>query len=248
MNWPLEPSLIRFLRAMDRPHDEPAVQWAEDELVKAARDWPAPEFGGLITTQGMLSLLQHYGVPTGLMDFTTDPMTALWFACSAETNPETQHVSGVLIAVDVTDWAQTETEDVNAYANWSHLPNPLGQDYNRRVAEGSPFVVKPSRPEGRMSAQRGVLVRAPIDLEAAPFVMSIGVPSQGPDGLAETLGDPKGRGNPPRLPFVALIINTGMKQTLLRHLGGTYGITRRTLFPEVAGFVEAVRLQQVIAP
>lgn len=247
MNWSLEPSLVRFLRDRKLPHDEGAVRTAEEALVKAARDWPAPEFAGLIMAQGILAMLQHHGVRTGLMDFTNDPMTGLWFACESETDTETRHVSGVLMAVDVTDWKRLDTEDVDAYANWSHLPDPLGQGYKRIVSGGAPFLVMPSRPEGRMSVQRGVLVRAPIDLTAAPFVMDIGVPAEGPVGLVETLASPKGRGNPPRLPFVALLIGTEMKPTLLRHLGGTYGIERRTLFPEVAGFVEAVRLNQVLA-
>lgn len=246
MNWSLEPSLVRFLRDRGLPHDERAVRTAENALVKAARDWPAPEFAGLIVAQGLLAMLQHQGVKTGLLDFTTDPMTALWFACESETATETQHVSGVLMAVDVTDWRRLDTEDVDAYANWSHLPDPLGQGYMRIVDEGAPFLVVPSRPAGRMSVQRGVLVRAPIDLTAAPFAMNIGVTAKGPVGLADALASPKTRGNPARLPFVALLIDTGMKQTLVRHLGGTYGIERRTLFPEVAGFVEAVRLNQVL--
>ena len=92
MNWSLEPSLVRFLRDRGLPHDEMAVRTAENALVKAARDWPAPEFAGLIVAQGLLAMLQHQGVKTGLLDFTTDPMTALWFACESETVTKTRQV------------------------------------------------------------------------------------------------------------------------------------------------------------
>jgi hypothetical protein len=52
-------------------------------------------------------------------------------------------------------------------------------------------------------------------------------------------------GRPAHLRFVALLIGTQVKPTLLKHLEGTYGIDRQRLFPEISGFAEAVRCRTI---
>ena len=47
-------------------------------LVDAAR------YAGELTPPDLLSQLQHYGYPTNLIDFTTDYLIALFFACDSE--------------------------------------------------------------------------------------------------------------------------------------------------------------------
>lgn len=250
MSWSLEPSLVRTLRAAGAPHDEAAVATAEKKLVTEARNWPAPEFAGLHSDQQLLSLLQHHGVPTGLMDVTTDPMTALWFACERDSDPSTASTSGVILAFDVTDWKSLPTESPNAYAQWSHLPDPLGEEYRQMLATQSAFIVEPSRPSGRMAAQRGRLFRARVKTGGQPFGVQIvdvtdRAPRTRPDSV---LGSAKTPGQPPALPFAAIIIGTQQKTTLLRHLEGTFGINRPRLFPEVSGFAEAVKKGAIAIP
>jgi hypothetical protein len=154
MNWRLESSLARRIRVARQDVDEDSVAAAERYLVAEARKWPAPEFAGLLGDQQILAMLQHHGVPTGLLDATTDPMTALWFACESDTHSVTKRVSGALLAFDVTDWPTLQTESPDAYAKWSHKDDPLGAEYRLHLANGKPFVIEPSRPSGRMLAQR----------------------------------------------------------------------------------------------
>lgn len=44
----------------------------------------ASRYAGNLTPQDILSQLQHYGHPTNLIDFTTDYLIALFFACASE--------------------------------------------------------------------------------------------------------------------------------------------------------------------
>lgn len=250
VNWPLEPSLARWLRDKESVADEAGVANAEKKLIDAARRWPAPEFAGLHSDQHLLAALQHHGVPTGLLDVTTDPMTALWFACEQNTDSRTSKTAGVIMAFDVTDWPSLPTESPAAYAKWSHTADPLGQDYRQMLATHSSFVVEPGRPSGRMAAQRGCLLRAKITAGSAPFGVQIdhvtnNEPRTRPDAV---LGSAKTRGQPPTLPFAAIIIGTQHKKALLKHLEGTYGIDRARLFPEVAGFAVAVQNGAVPLP
>jgi hypothetical protein len=56
----------------------------------------------------------------------------------------------------------------------------------------------------------------------------------------EVLADRKRPGQPAQLPFVAFLVGTQHKAALRRHLAGTFGLERKRLFPEVAGFADAV--------
>ena len=53
-------------------------------------------------------MLQHHGTATRMLDVTTDPMIALWFACQGTEHDGTQ---GILFAVEVSsarnlDWRE----------------------------------------------------------------------------------------------------------------------------------------------
>ncbi|MDP4013916.1 MAG: FRG domain-containing protein [Candidatus Nanopelagicales bacterium] len=243
MHWSLEPALARRLRESDAPHDEPAVAAAEQKLLKAARSWPASEFAGPQSDQQLLAILQHHGVPTGLIDLTTDPLTALWFACEKDSDPDSARKAGVALVFDVTDWPNLATESASSYAKWSDAADPLTEEYRQHLAGGRPFLIEPTRPSGRMAAQRGRLFRAPVVNQPPPFLVQVDqVTGCGPKTPPkDVLEWAKTAGQPAHLPFAAIIIGTQQKTTLRAHLAGSFGLDRSRLFPEVAGFAEAVR-------
>ena len=62
--------------------EEPVLRERELDLLKEARGWGlGREFGGVASDLHLLALMQHHGVPTRLLDVTSNPMTAIWFAC-----------------------------------------------------------------------------------------------------------------------------------------------------------------------
>lgn len=238
----LQPSVVRHLAALGKEHDEDSVREHEAHLVEAARAWPAPEFSGLPSDQDILVLFQHHGVPTSLLDVTTDPVTALWFACE-EKGDASDSRAGLLLAMDVTSWPTLRTEP--HIASYSAMTPSC--EYQRELAANKPFLIDPSRPGGRIAAQRGRLLRAPIT-NSHPFGVDLpGVSNTSPPkGFQVYLsGGARGRGRPARLPFVAFEVSAAVKKKLRKHLGGTYGLTRGRLFPEMSGFVDAVRLGEL---
>ena len=245
MHWLLEPKLVRELRNRGIPHDEHAVRVAESNLIKQAREWSAPEFSGNQSDQMILSLLQHHGVPTGFLDLTSDPMTALWFACESNPKSDTSRQTGVLLAFDVTDWDSLPTEIPAADVSYAHLENPLGAFYDFALSRNQSFVVEPTRPSPRMMSQRGKLFRAQVlTTPDGPFgVVLDGIASQAPYlGPQQILTGQRSTGRPASLPFVAILIGTQHKSRFRSHLSGTYGLNRSALFPDVSGFVDAVSL------
>ena len=99
----------------------------------------AARYAGGLTHLDLLSQLQHYGHPTNLIDFTTDYLIALFFACASESADD-----GRLILLD------TET----------NLPFRIRSPENRIKAQKSVFVNPPS---GLVNPDH--VIRIPRDLK-----------------------------------------------------------------------------------
>lgn len=79
---------------------EEAVRAAELDIIEEARTWGLGTHPlGHVDDLQLLSDLQHFGIPTRLIDVTSNPMTALWFACQPA--PSDHSKSGLLLALNV---------------------------------------------------------------------------------------------------------------------------------------------------
>lgn len=234
------------------PHaTEADVRAAENDILRRARDWGlgVGEYGE-VDDLHLLADLQHYGIPTRLIDFTSNPMTALWFACQAAPNSDTDSgrrlaKSGVVLALNITRYHRYNTVGV-PWGVWEDGSLRVGSAWriDEALGSGKPFVVEQSVPNSRLRAQEGFFVTGPLpkqnlalSLENAPFVgFEVEARSVDPDDLHERLAADRARGAPRPLPFVGVIISAGLKPKLLRYLGASYNRSARTLFPDYQGF------------
>ena len=101
-HWPIRTSLQRYAARYD-PHfdyrSEPYSRKLERQVLAHARYWRMDR-AGTLSDQALLASLQHHGSPTRFLDVSTDPMTALWFACERAPLDE-RDASGALFAFDV---------------------------------------------------------------------------------------------------------------------------------------------------
>ena len=120
-------------------------------------------------------MLQHHGVPTRLIDVTSNPMTALWFALEDQIlweGKRKKRAPGVLFAIDVTgeNWYETfqHTEGQTAL----HIENPLAASYEQALAKSAEdqklFRAFPALPDERMRAQEDSLSEVPSHADIAP--------------------------------------------------------------------------------
>ena len=89
--WEVECSASRRIRSTlgrswnDLPHMERLISYHEDVLLAPARmDGYGTKDGRELHDLELLAELQHFGAATCLIDFTTNFLAALWFACSEE--------------------------------------------------------------------------------------------------------------------------------------------------------------------
>jgi len=76
------------------------------------------EFEGIISHGEILSKMQHYGVPTRLLDITSNPIVALYFACEDDKNRDKD---GVVYVLESTT-ANTKIFDSDTISILSCLP------------------------------------------------------------------------------------------------------------------------------
>lgn len=231
--------------------DEERVREVELDLIKQARAWGLGiQPTGHVDDLQLLSDLQHYGVATRLIDFSSNPMTALWFACQS---PKATGVSksGLLLALNITNWERLSTVRNPGPGTYDEMGDPTGARLAAALARGKPFIVESANPNERLRAQEGFFVAGPVPhrpgrqvgrmtiVQVTPFE-SIDVPYRlgVSDELYRGLLEERGVGAPGNLPFVAIIISAGLKRKLLSYLEGTYNRSARVLFPDYAGFLE----------
>lgn len=95
-NWTLQPSIYRFENLMRYQ-----VLFFEEALLAHKPQTPIPHIINTGFDMEFLMLCQHYGIPSRLLDWTTDVLVALFFACK---NDIEQNNDGALFICNLNDY------------------------------------------------------------------------------------------------------------------------------------------------
>lgn len=144
----------------------PIMEYSENRMVTEMLTLRPEEFLGIMSNFDLLSKLQHFGLPTRLLDFTFNPLIALYFACSNDKKTD----SRVICTYDTSDWSTAGTvekicgtyrhNDYNAVS----LDKLLGgvtelRKYALHIRE--PLMAKPKYTNDRIKHQSAVFMIFP---------------------------------------------------------------------------------------
>lgn len=245
-------SLHRQLMAEGTAVSEVALRERENRVLEEARRWGLGVEGGqLVDDFQLLADLQHFGVPTRLVDVTSNPMTALWFATeqvfmSTKQDSSRRSKPGMLIAMNMPWYNEVDSKEHPATV-FKTVGSPptllrdfggLGVKRDRALALPTPFVVSSSMPNARLRAQEGYFIASahPLTSSSPLDSLNITIPKGDIDDVARLLMDQRTQGLPKKMPFVAILVPSKVKEQLRTYLKYTYSRTAKSLFPDYSGF------------
>ena len=175
-------------------------------------------------------IAQHYGLPTRLLDWTTSPICALYFA--VEENPDYEDLDGVLYGMNpkMLDWKGVHLQ---SHPNLEKHVNNLIADVDKctpmnKYEKSRPIAYYPSWSSKRMHSQ------------SARFVFFEPIPDQQNEktDIDETIFDLKD--DTPRKDLVRYII-PAHKKIKIRNELRLLGISRSTFFPDIDNIVRDIK-------
>jgi hypothetical protein len=245
--WALHSSLVRRYHEIHHglPTEDALRNFEQGVLIEAREwglDWHAS--GGRLTALELLAALQHYGIPTRMLDFTFNPIIALWFAVEKHDRSD-----GRVFAIDISTrlidrepavaadpwWWRAPPATTNDWAteSWAWRPPPFEARMVRQegcfVMGGIPSTVPPKNVNrrGAWGLLRTDEVRACMSI---PFrLINYRQAVAAAQGRAFSPGTPKAR---------AFTVRIKHKKQVRDELIRGFGYSHSSLFPDFTGLEE----------
>ena len=227
------------LRAFERPVLEEAREW---DL-----DWRG---GGQLRGLELLAALQHFGVPTRMLDFTFNPLVALWFAVETQAPQD-----GRVFAIDVANrlvgrstaqsndpWWLDEPGTADSpwsTRSWIWRPPPIEERITRQQGCFVVGGVPSTQPARNIRTATGATEWRPLlagevrQCMSVPFVLISYVQA------TSSAAGIRPQGQPPRSAAFTLRIQNRLE--IRKQLSSTFGLSARSLFPDLPGFARYAR-------
>jgi len=243
--WPMYSLLVReYLTKHSTMPLESQLRDFETAVLAEAREWRLDwhPSGGRLTALELLAAMQHYGAPTRMLDFTFNPLIALWFAVE-----KLDHRDGRVFAIDISQ-RLVGRDDASAPDPWWYRIGPGSA--TEWTTES--WVWRPPPFEARMVRQEGCFLMGGVPstqplrnkrrpgggwdpLRAAEVRECMSVPFK-LINYDQAVAASEGRnlvGKPPKARAFTLRISN--KADLRRGLEQAFGYSYSSLFPDFAG-------------
>lgn len=245
--WPLYSRLVRILEKLHgHLPTEADLQNAEKALLDEARSWNLDwhPTGGRLTPLETLAALQHHETPTRLIDFTFNPLIALWFAVDKDHDA----TDGRMFAIDISQNQMTRSQAASPEPWWFGTTAEIRLAWRRSV-----YVWRPPPIEARIVRQEACFLIGAMPSTESRRNIRVGAGRYQLLTAAETrkcLSVPvsfinyaqaeaalKGRRARGKQPTArAFTIRVGNCARIRRDLERTFEYSYRTLFPDFNAF------------
>ncbi len=165
--WEVEASAVRRLKQFrcDPSESVPAKvfnDYIEDLLEQARGRGFGIQDGTKLSDLELLADLQHYGAATCLIDFTTNPLVALWFACNKVSQDEdSKNWRGKVVAIC--------TDDLDNFEEITYKKMQGSGTILDFLHKGKLYQWRPSDRNSRVISQQSVFILGKAMIEKSEY-------------------------------------------------------------------------------